>query len=73
MAHRDSGRYPRQLVVMVTEATDEAIRLTCDATGRSLSDVLREVVDIGLPPVVRRARKLQALKAEIAEEYEATV
>lgn len=73
MANRDSGRYPCQLVVMVTRETREAVDLIVDTSGRSISDVLRETVAAGLPIAagrVRRARKMLAAAVEEATEQE---
>lgn len=67
MGHRQSGRYPCQLVVMVTLGTDETVRRLVEESGRTLSDVLREVVAEGLPVVARRDRRRRAGMAEVAE------
>lgn len=62
------ARFPHQLNVSVTTATDEAVRLTCDVTGRSMSDVLREVIEAGLPIVAGRVRRSRSLLAAALEE-----
>lgn len=60
MAGKETGpRYPCQLVVMVTERTDEAVREVSDVSGRSLSDILRETIELGLPIAVGRIRRAQ--------------
>lgn len=72
MGHRESGEFPCQLVVMVTRETDRVVRQLVDESGRSISDVLREVVAVGLPPTVRRDRRLRASLAEVATESQDT-
>lgn len=62
------GRWPKQLVVMVSLQVDETVRLAVDVSGRSMSDILREVIDEGLPPVVGRIkRSRRLLAASLAE------
>lgn len=55
---------------MVTRETRAAVDLVVDVTGRSISDVLREVVDVGLPPVARRVKRSRRLLAEALEEVQ---
>jgi len=62
------ARFPHQLNVTVTTATDEAVRMTCDVTGRSMADILREVIEAGLPIVVSRARRSRSMLAAALSE-----
>lgn len=61
------ARYPCQLVVMVTVETDEAVRLTSDVTGRSMSDILRETIAAGLPIVAGRVKRSRGMLAAALE------
>lgn len=59
-------RYPRQLVVNMTERQDDAIREFADEVQTSISDVVREAIDAGMPVLKRRALRDGKLSAEAA-------
>jgi hypothetical protein len=59
-------RYPRQIVVMTTERQDEQLREFAEQVNTSISDVVREAIDAGMPVLRKRALRDGVLPAEAA-------
>lgn len=58
---RDSGRYPRTLVLVTTAKQDDEVRAHADLMGSSINEVMRQAIAAGMPILRRRAREDGAL------------